>query len=266
MSHSGNSRSANSLNGELTLGTPAAIFAPRNVSDARSEEIAVISHELRNSLAVVRGAARLLRSPGAGRAIDVASSLIERHVGQMSRHIEDLLEPLRRGRRGLQLTHLDLCVIARYACAAIAPEIARRGHHLAVTLPDQPIWAHADGARLEQVFSNLLVNAAKYTPDGGDISLTLERDHEWVRLRVRDSGVGIEPAMLPRVFGMFVQADSALPRAEGGRGIGLAVVRNLVELHGGTVTATSGGLGRGSEFTIILPTLWAGPLGGLVTP
>jgi signal transduction histidine kinase len=260
------SRSGNSLNGEHTYEAPAAVFAPRNVSDARSEEIAVISHELRNSLAVVRGAARLLRSPGAGREIDVARSLIERHVGQMSRHVEDLLEPLRRGRRGLQVSHIDLCVIARYAVAAIGPEIARRGHRFSVTLPDQPIWAHADGARLEQVFSNLLVNAAKYTPDGGDISLTLERDHEWVRLSVRDSGVGIEPAMLSRVFGMFVQAGSALPRADGGRGIGLAVVRDLVELHGGTVTATSGGPGRGSEFTIILPSLWTGPFGGLITP
>jgi signal transduction histidine kinase len=110
-----------------------------------------------------------------------------------------------------------------------------------------------DGARLEQALSNLLINAAKYTPDGGDVSFTMERDHELAYVRVRDSGIGIEPAMLSRIFGMFVQVDSARPSSEGGSGIGLAVVRNIVELHGGTVQATSPGLGRGSEFNIALP-------------
>jgi signal transduction histidine kinase len=244
--------------GAKTNGAQNTVKAKLGDADDRAEEIAVICHELRNSLAVVRGAARLLRSTAASERLDTARSLIERHAGQMSRHIEDLLEPMRRVGRdhGLQLAHIDLRAIARHATDAIAPEMTRRGHRLTVQVPDEPIWAHADGTRLEQVFSNLLINAAKYTPDGGDITLTLERDDEQVRVRIRDSGVGIEPAMLSRVFEMFVQVDSDQPSA-GGQGIGLAVVQNLVEMHGGSVKATSPGLGFGSEFIVALPALWA---------
>lgn len=231
------------------------IVAPRGLNGAHAEEVAIICHELRNSLAVVRGAARLLRSPAARDGIE-ARALIERHVGQMSRHIEDLLAPRRRDEpdQGLQLTWIDLRVIAGYAADAIAPDMARRGHHLTVKLPAEPTWAHVDGTRLEQAFANLLINAAKYTPDGGNIALTMEGGDERVYVRVRDSGVGIEPAMLSRIFGMFVQVDSTLPSSEGGRGIGLAVVRNIVERHGGSVNAGSPGLGLGSVFTIMLPS------------
>jgi signal transduction histidine kinase len=112
---------------------------------------------------------------------------------------------------------------------------------------------NADGARLEQAVSNLLINAAKYTPNGGDIALTLERDHECVRIHVRDSGIGIEPAMLLKIFGMFVQVDSGVSSANHGSGIGLAVVQDIVDSHGGTVKAASPGLGQGSEFTMTLP-------------
>jgi signal transduction histidine kinase len=232
---------------------PAAVF-----TGPPGDAIDCICHELRNSLAIVRGAARLLRPPSTSEGISNARLLIERHVGQMDRHIEDLLRPLRRDGRvpGLQLSHVDLRVIARYAADAIGPETSRRGHRLVVDLPGEPIWVHADATRLEQVFANLLINAAKYTPDGGNISLTVERVGECALVRVRDSGLGIEPAMLSRVFGMFIQVDDALPRADGGRGIGLAVVKNLVELHGGTVKAASTGSGLGSEFTVALPVLW----------
>jgi signal transduction histidine kinase len=181
------------------------------------------------------------------------------------RHIEDLLEPLRRS-RGLQLAHIDLRTIARDAAEDIAPEMKRRGHRLTVHLPEQPIWLHADGARLEQVFSNLLINAAKYTPDGGDIAMAMEQDDQHVCVWICDSGVGIAPAMLSRVFGMFVQVNDAQPGAEGGCGIGLAVVRNLVELHGGTVKALSAGVGFGSQFIVVLPTLWAQPEPRRVSP
>jgi len=126
-----------------------------------------------------------------------------------------------------------------------------------VHLPDEPLWVEVDSVRLEQVFSNLLINAAKYTPDGGDILLTMESLDQWVCIRIRDSGIGIEPAVLLRVFDMFSQADAAAPCAEGGSGIGLAVVRDLVEMHGGSVRAASAGLGLGSEFTVMLPALWA---------
>jgi signal transduction histidine kinase len=116
------------------------------------------------------------------------------------------------------------------------------------------------------VFSNLLINAAKYTPDGGDIAMAMEQDDQHVCVWICDSGVGIAPAMLSRVFGMFVQVNDAQPGAEGGCGIGLAVVRNLVELHGGTVKALSAGVGFGSQFIVVLPTLWAQPEPRRVSP
>ncbi len=240
---------------ESTLDGTQPPVGERASNAARAEEIAVICHELRNSLCVVRGAARLLRSSADNGDLKTTRSLIERQVDQMSRHIEDLLQPSRRNsqRDGLRLAEIDLRVIARDAVNAIDPEMKRRGHRLAVALPDEPIWAHADGARLEQALSNLLANAAKYTPDGGDIELTMGRGLELVCVRVRDSGVGIEPAMLSRIFGMFVRAGIARPSAEGGSGIGLAVVRDVVGLHGGAVKASSPGLGLGSEFIIVLP-------------
>jgi len=221
----------------------------------RADEIAVISHELRNSLAVVRNAARLLRHPN---GVEGARTLIERHVGQMTRHIDDLLKASHRdeSRKALHRSHVDLRTIVEYAIGSITPDLARRGHHLVVHLPAEPLWLEVDALRLEQVFSNLLINAAKYTPDGGEIELTLERVESQVRICIRDSGIGIEPAVLLRVFDMFVQADATAPCAEGGSGIGLAVVRDLVELHGGSVHAVSAGLGCGSEFTVLLPESW----------
>ena len=254
------------------LGIPAESLRPGNGivallpgvdlparTDARTEQIAVISHEMRNSLGVVRNAARVLRMNSTAVSIDFARALIERHVGQMSRYVEDLLEhsrPVARS-KSLSLAHLDLRTIVRQALDAIAADLLRRGHRLSVSLPDEPIFVHADGGRLEQVFSNLLINAAKYTPDGGDIDVIVERIGTHATVRIHDSGIGIEAAMLTRVFEMYVQVDANAPRAEGGRGIGLGVVRGLVELHHGTVVATSAGLGAGSEFIVSLPAPWA---------
>ena len=231
------------------LGTPVATSGE---TQTRTDEIAVLCHELRNSLAIVRGAARLLRTPGAGTR--TTGLLIERQVGQMSRHIDDLLQPLRRNGHdsGLKLPCIDLRVVGRYAVEGIGPEMARRGHHLVSRFPAQPVWTQVDGARIEQAFANLLINAAKYTPDGGEILFAMEQHGDEVRVRVRDSGVGLQPAMLLRVFGMFVQARHSNRGAVRDRGIGLAVVRNVVEQHGGTVTAASDGMGLGSEFTIFL--------------
>jgi signal transduction histidine kinase len=135
---------------------------------------------------------------------------------------------------------------------AIAPECARRNHRVIVDLPVDAVWVHADAARLEQVFSNLLINATKYTPDGGEITLALERLTTGASVRIRDSGIGIDSAQLTRIFEMFVQVSPA-KHSEDGRGIGLAVVRELVQMHGGTVSASSQGLGLGSEFTVLLP-------------
>ena len=245
------------LNGGHSPGL-ASIVLPLRIADSRADEIAMISHELRNSLGVVRNAARLLRFPAGEAGIDGARVLIERHVGQMTRHIEELLDTSQhRDKKALRRSHVDLRTVVEFAVNAIAPDMARRGHRLAVSLPPDALWMHADVARLEQVFSNLLINAAKYTPDGGDIALTLERIGAHACIRFCDSGIGISAAMLERVFHLFAQADASDARAEGGHGIGLAVVRDLVEAHEGSVQATSAGLGLGSQFTVLLPTLWA---------
>jgi signal transduction histidine kinase len=249
---------ASLVNGHHAVRAPAIVL-PLHVPDSRADEIATISHELRNSLSVVRNAARLLRMPAGAKGVEGARILIERHVAQMTRHIEDLLDSSHRDvhKKVLRRTHIDLRIIVEFAVTAIAPDLAKRGHRLVVSLPAEPLWVEADAARMEQVFSNLLINAAKYTPDGGDIVLTMEGLDKRASIVIRDSGIGIEPAVLLRVFDMFAQADAAADCAEGGSGIGLAVVRDLVEMHGGTVRAASAGLGLGSEFTVLLPSVWS---------
>ena len=239
-----------------TVSVPNPASMNRNPAAAKDQDTAVVCHELRNSLTVVRGAARLLQSPSDTEGLRTIRSLIDRQLDQMFRHVDDLLQPQNRNGHShdLQRSTIDLRVIAGNALEAISPELARRRHHLTVDLPAEPVWMHADGSRLEQALSNLLINAVKYTPDGGDITITMEQGHHLASVRVRDSGIGIEPAMLPRIFGMFVQVGSGLPSLKGGSGIGLAVVREVIELHGGSVTATSSGLGMGSEFIVVLPT------------
>lgn len=267
MTHPGNSNPETALG--LVNRRPNGDFRNLGIDDERARSMAVISHELRNSLAVIRNAAGLLRAPPLSGRIESARTLIERHVGQMSRHIDDLLAPQRRGVRSdgpLHLSHVDLRTIASHAVDSIGPEMMRRGHRLVVKLPEESVWVRADGARLEQAFSNLLINAAKYTPDGGNVSLVMEATAESVDVRIHDSGVGIEPAMLSRVFDMFVQIATALPGREFGRGIGLAVVRSVIEAHGGTVAATSAGLGLGSEFTVVLPSLSAHRTSVIIAP
>ena len=248
----------NPLSNDSHVPALASLVLPVRIAKSRTDEIAVISHELRNSLGVVRNAARLLRFPVAGNGNDGARVLIERHVAQMSRHIEELLDASQDGhQKALQRSHVDLRTIVEFAANSIAPDMARHGHRMVVSLPPDALWVHADVTRLEQVFSNLLINAAKYTPDGGEIALTMERIGDHACIRFCDSGIGISAAMLGRIFQLFAQVDAHDARAEGGRGIGLAVVREMVEAHGGTVQATSAGLGLGSQFTVLLPALWA---------
>ena len=223
----------------------------------RDDRLAVIAHELLNSLSVVRNAGRLFGAqqtvPG---VVETARLLIERQVNQMSRLIEDLLDGSRAaGPESLQRRRIDLRVLVRQVIEGIELDFRRRGHRLTVNLPDDPVWLHADPGRLEQVFSNLLMNAAKYSHVRGDITVTIERRLEYASVRISDAGIGITAEMLPCVFGLFVQAEPSSPYSEAGRGIGLAVVRSLVEMHGGVVTAASDGLGRGSEFTVLLPAL-----------
>jgi signal transduction histidine kinase len=223
----------------------------------RDDRLAVIAHELLNSLSVVRNGARLFGAqqtvPG---IVETARLLIERQVNQMSRLIEDLLDGSRAaGPESLQRRRIDLRVLVMQVTEGIELDFRRRGHRLTVNLPDDPVWLDADPGRLEQVFSNLLMNAAKYSHGRGDITLTVERRLEYASVRISDAGIGITAEMLPCVFGLFVQAEPSAPHSEAGRGIGLAVVRSLVEMHGGVVTAASDGPGRGSEFTVLLPAL-----------
>jgi len=224
---------------------------------ARDDRLAVIAHELLNSLSVVRNASYLLGAQqGASGVIESARLLIERQVSQMSRLIEDLLDGSRAaGPESLQRRRIDLRVLVRQVIEGIELDLRRRGHRLTVNLPDDPVWLDADPGRLEQVFSNLLMNAAKYSHGRGDITVTVERRLEYASVRISDAGIGIAAEMLPCVFGLFVQAEPSAPHSEAGRGIGLAVVRSLVEMHGGVVTAASDGLGCGSEFAVLLPAL-----------
>ena len=225
---------------------------------ARDDRLAVIAHELRNSLSVVRNVVQLFGSQQTPSGVlESARLIIERQVCQMSRFIEELLDGSRiTGPESLQRERIDLRVLVMQLVKGIELDFRRRGHRLTVHLPHYPVWLDADPGRLEQVFSNVLMNAAKYSPDSGDITLTMERRLENASVRISDTGIGISAELLPCVFGLFVQADPSTPRSESGHGIGLAVARNLVEMHGGCVTAASEGLGHGSEFTVLLPALW----------
>lgn len=226
-------------------------------NSARDEHLAVVAHELRNAFGVVRNASLLLDVKHAERIdIETVRALIERQLVQMNRHLDDLLNvaPMATKRYAFEPRRIDLCEIARHSIDAFGLELARRQHRLTVRVPRDPLWLEADGGRLEQVLGNLLINAAKYTPDGGEIVFCVERRDEFASVRITDTGIGIPPEMLASVFGLFVQVDGAARYSEGGRGVGLAVARNLVEMHGGHLSAASGGPGMGSEFTILLPT------------
>ena len=226
--------------------------------DRRKDEfLAMLGHELRNPLAPISNAVHLLRLQKNEDPIQQqARGVIERQVGQLTHLVDDLLEVSRinTGRVQLRRERIVIGGIVERAVETAHPLIAQRGHQLTVSLPPQPIWLHADAARLEQVVVNLLTNAAKYTDEGGRIWLSVEQAGETAVMRVRDSGIGIAPELLPRVFDLFTQAERSLERSQGGLGIGLCLVQRLVELHGGTVEAHSV-LGQGSEFVVRLPVM-----------
>ena len=169
--------------------------------------------------------------------------------------VDDLLDVNRitRGKIELRTHRVELAPIVQHAVEAVRPICENRGHDLSVTLPQHPLYLDADPARLAQVLSNLLNNACKFTNNGGRITLTAEQQAEHVVIRVKDNGIGISADQLPRIFNMFVQADTSLERSVSGLGIGLTLVKNLVEMHGGTVEALSEGIGQGSEFVVCLP-------------
>jgi PAS domain S-box-containing protein len=228
-------------------------------ADRRKDDfLATLSHELRNPLAPLRNAVQILALRGDDPAVVAQTNeLLDRQVQQMVRMVDDLLEISRigRGKIGLQKAPVDLADVVATAVETSRPLIEAHRHTLTVSLPDRPVRVEADAARLAQALSNLLNNAAKYTEDGGRIELIAERAPEEAVLRVRDNGVGIAPEMLSQVFDMFMQVESSTDRSQGGLGIGLTLVRRLVEMHGGKIEARSAGLGEGSEFLVRLPAL-----------
>ncbi|WP_437591121.1 hybrid sensor histidine kinase/response regulator [Sorangium sp. So ce1000] len=228
-------------------------------SNARQMEefVAMLAHELRNPLAPIANAASVLKLEGKDNAQVVwAAGLMERQIDQLVRLVDDLLDVSRitRGKIALESKRVDLADVVARAAEASQTWIDAREQALEVQLPVEPLAVvQGDMARLTQVVNNLLHNAAKFTPPRGSIRVTLEADDAQATLRIRDTGVGISPELLPKVFDLFTQGDRSLDRTEGGLGIGLTIVRRLVELHGGTVQALSEGAGRGSEFIVRLP-------------
>jgi two-component system CheB/CheR fusion protein len=225
-------------------------------TDRRKDEfLAVLAHELRNPLAPISNAVHLLRRPDGRRRADRLVEMLGRQVRQMVKLVDDLLEISRITRDKIELhpQQLLLADVVHGAVETSRPLIDQNHHHLEVSLPDEPLMLHADSVRLTQVLANLLNNAAKYTDQGGRIDLMARRVGTQVEITVRDNGIGIPPGHLPEVFDMFTQAHRAAGRGQGGLGIGLAMVRSLVQMHGGTVEAKSAGAGQGSEFIVRLP-------------
>ena len=226
-------------------------------SDRKKDEfLATLAHELRNPLAPIRTGLEIMkRSPGDGLVSARALNMMDRQLGHMIRIVDDLLDVSRisRGSVELKKERIPLGVIVDHAVEVSQPLIEAGGHTLAVSVPDRPIWIDGDLTRLAQVVGNLLTNSAKYTPRGGRIEVFARVDGEDAVLGVVDDGTGIAPEMLPRIFDLFTQLERTLDRAQGGLGIGLSLVKKLVELHGGSVRAASPGLGLGSTFTVRLP-------------
>ncbi|MGH7174112.1 MAG: hybrid sensor histidine kinase/response regulator [Gemmataceae bacterium] len=222
----------------------------------KTDFLAILAHELRNPLAPILTSIELLRLFGSrDSTINQAREIIERQTRQMVRLVDDLLDLTRivRGKLELRRTILDVGQAVTQAVQTVGPLLEAQGHQLAVELPAEPVYLDADETRIVQVLINLLGNAGKYTERGGSIHLSVARAGDEAVLRVRDNGVGIEAEMLGRIFDLFTQIGRSLHRAQGGLGVGLMLVRQLVELHGGRVSVHSDGPGKGSEFVVRLP-------------
>jgi signal transduction histidine kinase len=235
------------------------LYADIRKADRQKDEfLAMLAHELRNPLAPIRNALHIMKQPGASEAIIGQSrDIAERQVQHMARLLDDLLDVSRvsRGKIELRKECVDMAAVLHRTVEGVRPLLEERGHQFTLSVPPEPLRVEGDPARLEQVLTNLLNNAAKYTDPGGRICLLASREGAEIVLRVRDTGIGIAPDILPRIFDLFVQAARRLDRSQGGVGIGLTLVRKLVELHAGSVEAHSAGLGRGSEFVVRLPAL-----------
>jgi two-component system CheB/CheR fusion protein len=218
----------------------------------------MLGHELRNPLAPIRNALQIMHSPGVKDSMmKWAGEVIDRQTNRLTRLVDDLLDVSRiaHGKISLQETVLDIATVVHHAVEASLPLIEARHQKLSVRIPEEPLLVKGDLVRLDQVISNLLNNAAKYSDAGKDIELAVEGSGQWVTVRVQDHGIGIPGEVLPHVFDLFTQADHSLARTQGGLGIGLTLVKRLVEMHGGRVEAHSDGAGRGSRFLVHLPRL-----------
>lgn len=232
--------------------------ALREADRRKNEFLAMLGHELRNPLVPIRNAVQIMRTIGSpDPKLQWARDVVQRQAEHLARLVDDLLDVSRivQGKLRLQKAPLDLAAAIEAAVEAGRPLIEERGHAFELALTEEPLRVHGDGVRLAQVVSNLLSNAAKYTPKGGRIRLGLARDNGFAVISVRDSGVGIPESLLPRIFEVFTQSARTLDRAEGGLGLGLTIVRNITALHGGRVEARSQGPGLGSEFLVRLPLL-----------
>jgi signal transduction histidine kinase/DNA-binding response OmpR family regulator len=252
------------LRASMALENTLLVHSIQEAARRKDEYLAMLAHELRNPLAPIRNAVQWMRlvgptDPGLGQARD----LIDRQVTHLVRLVDDLLDATRiaRGKVDLRLERCDMAAIVRQVADDHRPLLAGGGLSMSVDVPADPIWLQGDPTRLTQVVSNLLHNAIKFTDHGGAVSLSLTSEDEEVVLRVHDTGIGIEPHLLSSIFDVFVQADRSLDRVRGGLGLGLSLVKGLVTLHGGSVHASSAGLGRGSEFVVRLP-LREGALAG----
>jgi signal transduction histidine kinase/CheY-like chemotaxis protein len=233
-----------------------ANLALQEADRRKNQFLAVLGHELRNPLAGISNATAVLRSDRASEAAARrAWDVLQRQVRHVSRLVDDLLDVTRivRGKIRLRVEPVELTQLARHCTQTLTPQLDAREQHLELELPEEPVYVLGDPVRLDQVLTNLLHNAVKYTEPGGQIRLRIERGGEQVAIRVQDTGAGIPAEMLPRVFELFTQVENTAEVSQGGLGLGLNLVRHLVELHNGTVSAHSDGPGHGSEFVVMLP-------------
>ena len=222
----------------------------------RGEFVAIVAHEIRNSLASITNALHILERHGSNTVVDAsARGVVTRQVGHMSRIVEDLLDVARLEHGQLEVRHaaVDLCEVLDRAVEAAQPAMTQRQHNLLLFKTSSPILISGDATRLVQIVVNLLINAAKFTDNGGRIWLILEHDANWARIKVRDTGIGIAPELLSTIFDSYVQADAGRSRSGSGLGLGLALAQQLARLHGGALSAHSDGIGHGSEFVLQLP-------------
>jgi len=242
-------------NVQLLAREQAARAEAEAASRAKDQFLALLAHELRNPLAPILTAAVVMRRTGAPPSIERSIGIVERQAGHLARLLDDLLDVSRitRGTIELRREPVGLEKAIRHALETARPQVEAMKHVISLSLPERPIHVDADPTRLEQILVNVLNNAAKYTPLKGTISVNVVEERGEVVLRVRDTGIGISPEMLPHIFELFTQGDQSLAHTSGGLGVGLTLVRRLVELHGGRIWAHSDGPGRGSEFTIRLP-------------